>query len=137
MNRSEIIAFRNRAAGSNWDAAIGAALAPGRKVSTPAGGVDAAFALADPDLAVGILTAAGFTAVDVVDVREGVYYGPDADRARAAVLRLRMARNLLTGLGAASAERALDQLRATLDAHDTGDGVWFDSRAWLITARRY
>ncbi|MFF7640709.1 hypothetical protein [Streptomyces canus] len=23
-----------------------------------------------------------------------------------------------------------------LDAHDTGDGVWFDSRAWLVVARR-
>jgi len=26
--------------------------------------------------------------------------------------------------------------RLTVDAHDTGDGVWFDSRAWLVTAHR-
>jgi hypothetical protein len=24
----------------------------------------------------------------------------------------------------------------TLDAHDTDDGVWFDSRAWLVVAHR-
>ncbi|NGO48147.1 hypothetical protein [Streptomyces ureilyticus] len=26
--------------------------------------------------------------------------------------------------------------RLAADAHDTGDGVWFDSRAWLVTAHR-
>ena len=56
--------------------------------------------------------------------------------ARAAELQLRMAKELVTDLDAASAERALDRLCATLDAHDTGDGVWFDSRAWLVIARR-
>ncbi|MGW1990402.1 class I SAM-dependent methyltransferase [Embleya sp. NPDC001921] len=119
-----------------WATAIRAALAGGETVSTAAGEADAAFALADPDLAVGVLTAAGFTSVDVVDVREPVYYGPDVDHACAAVLGLLLARDPLADLDAASAERALDRLRATLAAHDTGDGVWFDSRAWLITARR-
>ncbi|MFI6582977.1 hypothetical protein [Embleya sp. NPDC050493] len=119
-----------------WDAAIRAALAPGRPVSTSAGGADAAFAPADPDLAVRVLTGAGFTAVDVVDVHEPVYYGPDADHAHASVLRLQMARELLADLDAASAARARDRLRATLDAHDTGDGVRFASRAWLIAACR-
>ncbi len=119
-----------------WDAAIRAALAGGHASSMPAGAADDPFALADPDVVAGVLSAAGFTAVDVVDVREPVYYGPDADRACAAVLQLRIATELVTDLDAASAQRALDRLRATLDAHDTGDGVWFDSRAWLVTARR-
>lgn len=119
-----------------WDAAIRAALSGGYGSSTSAGAADDPFTLADPDVVVGVLTAAGFTAVDVIDVREPVYYGPDADRARAAVLQLRMAKELVTDLDAASAERALDRLRATLDAHDTGDGVWFDSRAWLVIAHR-
>jgi hypothetical protein len=35
-----------------------------------------------------------------------------------------------------SAASALDRLRRTLAAHLTRDGVWFDSRAWIITARR-
>jgi SAM-dependent methyltransferase len=118
-----------------WDAAIRAALSGGYGSSTSAGAADDPFTLADPNVMVGVLTAAGFTAVDVVDVREPVYYGPDADRARAAVLQLRMVNELVTDLDAASAECALDRLCATLDAHDTGDGVWFDSRAWLVIAR--
>jgi ubiquinone/menaquinone biosynthesis C-methylase UbiE len=119
-----------------WDAAIRAALSRGQTSPAAAIAADAAFTLAEPDDVAGVLTAAGFTSVDVVDVSEPVYYGPDVDAARAAVLELRMAKELISELDSASAERALDRLRATLDAHDTGDGVWFDSRAWLVTARR-
>ncbi|MER5625241.1 hypothetical protein ABT061_29820 [Streptosporangium sp. NPDC002544] len=39
------------------------------------------------------------------------------------------------GLGVAGLERRT-RLRATLAAHDTGTGVYFDSRAWIITALR-
>ncbi|NGO12431.1 methyltransferase domain-containing protein [Streptomyces sp. HC44] len=117
-----------------WHAAIRAALAGGHASSTSAPAADA-FALADPHVVVDALTAAGFTAVDVEDVREPVYYGPDADSARDAVLQLGMAK-MVADLDASSAERALDRLRATLDAHDTGDGVWFDSRSWLVIAHR-
>ncbi|MDQ0585091.1 class I SAM-dependent methyltransferase [Streptomyces rishiriensis] len=119
-----------------WHTAIRAALSPGHASVASVPAADDPFALADPHALAGILTAAGFTAVDLVDVREPVCYGVDADHARAAVLQLRMARDRLTGLDTVSAERALDRLRATLDAHDTGDGVWFDSRAWLVVARR-
>ena len=38
--------------------------------------------------------------------------------------------------GSASTARALEQLLQTLAAHARGDGVWFDSRAWIVTARR-
>ncbi|MDG4864289.1 methyltransferase domain-containing protein [Streptomyces sp. T-3] len=119
-----------------WHTAIRAALSPGPAPSTPAEPAVNAFALADPDVVVGDLSAAGFTAVDVVDVREPVYYGPDAESARAAVLQLGMAKTGLAGQDAAATERALDRLGAMLDAHDTGDGVWFDSRAWLVIARK-
>ncbi|MEU1474442.1 methyltransferase domain-containing protein [Streptomyces sp. NPDC005760] len=118
-----------------WHTVIREALSGRQASPTPAGGGDP-FSLADPEVTAALLTAAGFTAVDVVDVREPVRYGPDAAGARAAVLQLRMAKEWLTDLDAASAERALDRLSVTLDAHDTGDGVWFDSRAWLVSARR-
>jgi ubiquinone/menaquinone biosynthesis C-methylase UbiE len=121
-----------------WDAAIRAALSPGHTSTTSASEeADAAFTLADPEVVVDVFTAAGFAEVDVVDVGEPVYYGPDAEHARAAVLELRLAKELIADLDAESAERALDRLCATLDAHDTGDGVRFDSRAWLVTARRH
>ncbi|WP_330323955.1 class I SAM-dependent methyltransferase [Streptomyces pseudovenezuelae] len=119
-----------------WHTAIRAALSGGPVSPAPAPAADDPFTLADPQVATGVLTAAGFTGVDLVDVREPVHYGPDAERALAAVLQLRMARDWLRSLDAASGERALDRLRGTLDAHDTGDGVWFDSRAWLVVARR-
>lgn len=120
-----------------WDAAIRAALSGGHASPTSAEAASDPFALANPDVLAGVLTAAGFTAADVADIGEPVYYGPDTDHAHAAVLQLRMAKELVTDLDAASAEHALDRLRATLDAHHTGDGVWFDSRAWLVTARRH
>lgn len=119
-----------------WHTAIRAALWPGHPPTTPAGAAVDPFALADPDVMAGVLTAAGFTAVDITDVREPVCYGPDAARARAAVLQLWMAKEAVTDPDPASAERALGRLDATLAAHDTGDGVWFDSRAWLVTAHR-
>jgi SAM-dependent methyltransferase len=118
-----------------WHTAIREALAGGHPPSA-SDSTAGAFALADPQGVAGMLAAAGFTAVDVVDVREPVCYGPDAARARDAVLQLRMAGDRVGDLDAVSAERALDRLSRTLEAHDTGAGVWFDSRAWLVSARR-
>ena len=45
-------------------------------------------------------------------------------------------KELLARLGSASAERALGRLQETLAAHASTDGVWFDSRAWIVKARR-
>jgi SAM-dependent methyltransferase len=115
-----------------WHRAIRAALGD-RHAAAVRAAVDP-FSLADPAVTAGVLTAAGFTSVDVTDVREPIYYGPDAAGASEAVLGLHMTRARLAGLDAAAAERALARLRATFEAHDTGDGVWFDSRAWLVTA---
>ena len=42
---------------------------------------------------------------------------------------------LLDRLDATAADSARQRLRATLDAHDGGSGVLFDSRGWIITAR--
>ena len=52
------------------------------------------------------------------------------------MLRLLKFQDLLADLDAAAAERARARLRATLDAHTTESGVQFDSRAWIVTARR-
>jgi ubiquinone/menaquinone biosynthesis C-methylase UbiE len=95
-----------------------------------------AFSLADPTATEGILTEAGFTDVGFSDVHEPVYYGPDGAIALDAMLRLLKYEDLLADLDATTAEQARTRLRATLDAHDTGVGVYFDSRAWIVTARR-
>lgn len=102
----------------------------------PASGPNA-FSLADPGSTEGILTSAGFTDVTFTDVHEPVYYGPDSATALDSVLRLLKFQDLLAGLDAATADRARARLRTTLAAHDTGGGVYFDSRAWIVTARRH
>ncbi|MEV0994312.1 methyltransferase domain-containing protein [Nonomuraea sp. NPDC050202] len=117
-----------------WFSTIRHALAGGRTV--PAGLDHGAFSLADRTAAAGMLTAAGFGAVEITEVRGPIHYGPDAAGARDALLDLRMVKDLVAGLDAAATARALDRLLAALDAHDTGEGAWFDSRAWLIIARR-
>jgi SAM-dependent methyltransferase len=117
-----------------WVGAVRQALAGGPIV--PAGLRANAFALADPTVTAGLLTAAGFTGIEITEVCEPVYYGPDAAGARDALFELGMVEDLVAGLDAAARARALDRLLAMLDAHDTGEGVWFDSGAWLVTARR-
>lgn len=117
-----------------WTTAMRRALGGGRPPPAPGG--DDPFSLADPATVNGILTRAGFTDVRLADMREPVYYGPDTAAACDAVLRLRAPTDLLASMDAARAGRALDRLRTIIAAHDSDDGVWFDARAWLITARR-
>lgn len=93
------------------------------------------FALADPATTTAVLTAAGFVDVDLADVREPLYYGPDADAALDFVTGMRHARELLDTAGPATAERTRERLRAVLAEHDTGTGVYVGSRAWIVTAR--
>ncbi len=117
-----------------WFVAIREALAGGR-LAAP-GPSHGAFSLADPGVVAGLLTTAGFTGVEIAEVREPVHYGPDAAGARDAIVELRMADAVVAGLDSTRAARAVDRLLAMLDARDTGEGVWFDSGAWLVTARR-
>ncbi|MGE5287377.1 MAG: class I SAM-dependent methyltransferase [Micromonosporaceae bacterium] len=102
---------------------------------TPAPTADP-FSLADPATAGAILTASGFTDAAVTGLHEPVYYGPDTATALDAVLTLQMTKDLLAPLDAARTQHALNQLRAALAAHQSRNGVLFDSHAWLITARR-
>jgi SAM-dependent methyltransferase len=93
------------------------------------------FSLADRAVARRILRSAGFAEIGFTAVEEPVYYGENCDAALDAVLRLRHTSDLLATPDAAVAERALDRLRASLTSHHTSDGVLFDSRAWIVTAR--
>ena len=119
-----------------WTTAVRGALTGTDVPVAPAGLTHAAFSLADPSVATGILTAAGFTEVEVTEAHEPIYYGPDAAGARDALSGLGMVDDLVNDMDDTEKARALDRLTAMLDAHDTAEGVWFDSRAWLVSALR-
>ncbi len=124
-------------ADNEWATAIQNALGAGRPqtASPPARSLDA-FSLSDPSAVETLLTTAGFADIAFEDVREPVYYGPDAAAALDLIRDMKPTRHLLANLDSASAQRAVARLRTMLAAHETGDGVFFDARAWIVTARR-
>jgi SAM-dependent methyltransferase len=121
---------------NEWDVAIQQSLgAAQRPVAVPPDGPDP-FSLADPPTVREILQAAGFASVAFVDVRESVYYGPDVAAAVDWVRGFTCTNQLLGRLDPAAAARAVERLRDALAAHMSDDGVWFNSRAWIVNARR-
>jgi SAM-dependent methyltransferase len=122
---------------NEWDVVIrqslGAAEGP---MALPSGGADP-FSLADPPAVTEILEAAGFGDVAFTDVREPVYYGPDVAAALDWVSGFTCTSEMLKRLDPDAAERAVGRLRDALAAHTSDDGVWFNSRAWIVTARRH
>jgi ubiquinone/menaquinone biosynthesis C-methylase UbiE len=128
---------------NEWDVAIRQSLAAGEEptagegsTALPPRGADP-FSLADPPTVTRILEAAGFADVAFTDVREPVYYGPDVAAALGWVRGFTCTSELLKRLDPADAARAVGRLRDTLAAHGSNDGFWFNSRAWIVTARRH
>jgi hypothetical protein len=64
-----------------------------------------------------------------------VYYGDSVEAAFEWVGRFQITREMLQSLDVVAAERAREKLRKTLANHYREQGVWFDSRAWIVTAR--
>ena len=95
-----------------------------------------AFSLADQGTVAAILGGAGFGEVAFSEVHQPVYYGPDVAAALGWVGGFSSTREVLRGLDAAAAARALEGLGEALGAHAGEAGVWFDSRAWMVEARR-
>jgi len=116
---------------NEWDVAIRRALEADADRTAPD-----PFSLADPATVTEVLGAAGFAHIALTDVAEPVFYGPDVDTALAWVGGFTATSRALGGLGPAAADAATERLRDALAAHLGADGVWFGSRAWLVTARR-
>lgn len=120
---------------NEWNVAIRQSLAgPGESAVLTRAQPDP-FSLADPPVVKGVLEAAGFADVSLTDVHEPVYYGPDLAAALAWVRGFACTSEVLNRLDPAAAARALGRLRDMLAAHMSSDGIWFDSRAWTVTAR--
>jgi ubiquinone/menaquinone biosynthesis C-methylase UbiE len=94
------------------------------------------FSLADPTAVTEILEAAGFADITFTDVCEPVCYGVDVAAALDWIRGFTCTSEAVQRLDPVAAERAVRRLRETLTAHTSDDGVWFNSRAWIITARR-
>ena len=109
----------------------------GRRGAATEAGRGPVLALGDAAATAGMLARAGFDDVRFEDVREPVLYGPDLDAALAIVRGFQDTRAALATLSDDEAARTVERLRETLATHHTDeDGVVFDSRSWLITARR-
>ncbi|MEU8843125.1 class I SAM-dependent methyltransferase [Streptomyces roseus] len=121
---------------NDWDVTIRRSLAVADGPAAGAPGGPDPFSLADPPAVREILRGAGFTDVSFTDVHEEVHYGPDVAAALDWVRGFTCTSEALNRLDPAAATRAVENLRAALAAHLGDDGVRFDSRAWLVTARR-
>ena len=121
---------------NEWAVSIGNALAADQ--APPPRPTDAmdAFSLGDPAAVTTILGAAGFIGFSFTDVHEPVYYGRDVATALEWVRGFATVTETLQLLDPASRKQALDRLIRLLEAHTRADGVWLDSRAWIVTARR-
>jgi ubiquinone/menaquinone biosynthesis C-methylase UbiE len=121
---------------NEWSVSIQRALAGAADAPTASLAEPDPFSLADPTTTAQILETAGFGETTFIAVHVPVYYGPDLAAALEWVCGFSCVHDLLQRLDPSSAERAREQLRQTVTGHVTGDGVWFDSRAWIITACR-
>jgi SAM-dependent methyltransferase len=121
---------------NEWSVEIEKSLAGAEGALPPAPEALDPFSLGDPDIVVRTLDAAGFADVTFTDVHEPIYYGPDVATALEWVRGFARTNEVLRSLDRASAEQTLERLRETLSAHADADGIWFDSRAWIVAARR-
>ena len=94
------------------------------------------FSLGDRDTTERVLDRAGFHETAFTDVHVPVYYGPDVGAALEWVSGFSSVSDVLQRLEPAARSSVRERLRQTLAAHAADDGVWFDSRAWIVTARR-
>ena len=133
--RIAFIVWQDMAANTQF-ATIAGSLAHGRVLPAPPPGAPSPFSLADPAVARAELGAAGFVDIDVAPVHGSFHAGADADDALAFIGRTTMAVNLLDGLDEPSRAEALATLHEAFRAHETPEGVRFDSATWLITAGR-
>jgi SAM-dependent methyltransferase len=129
--RLVMVAWQGLAA-NEWIREISGAMAAGRDRPAPPHDAPGPFALSDPDRVRGLLSSVGFTAIELTPLDAGMWFGTGVDDAHRFVVGL--VGWMLEGLDERGRQRALDDLRATLAAHATPDGVVLGSAAWIIRA---
>jgi SAM-dependent methyltransferase len=122
------------AAANEWLREIMGALSAGRKPSTLPPDAPGPFSLSEPSAVRSVLSSAGFTDIDLDALEAPMWFGDDADDAH--LFLTGMLGWMLEGLDETGRRRASDDLRTTLAAHASSDGVVFGSAAWVIRAAR-
>jgi len=119
---------------NEWVREFTGALSGRRDVPGPPPDAPSPFALSEPDRVRDVLTKAGFVDIELEGASEGMWFGTDSEDAAEFVLGL--LGWMLEGLDHDGRARAVDALRSTMAAHETRDGVMFDSAVWVIGATR-
>jgi SAM-dependent methyltransferase len=119
---------------NEWISAVRTALAAGRDMPMPPPGKPGPMALSEPDYVRALLTTAGFEHVRLDGLSEPMFYGHDVDDAFEFVTA--QYAQMTQGLDADTRARAFDELRSSLAAHQTDQGILYSSATWLIQAQR-
>jgi hypothetical protein len=107
---------------------------PGQGARPPPPNAPSPFAHADPSRTEQILTDTGFADIRIDPLELPMYFGATSDQGYEVLSQLLA---WMTGkLTPGERAKAHQRLRDTLVAHETPDGVAYESRAWLITAER-
>jgi SAM-dependent methyltransferase len=121
---------------NSWVLEFAEALTGDRKVPVPPPDAPGPFSLSEPPRVRSILTAASFSDITLEERREPIWFGRTVDDAYRFVRGLPPNRSLLQGLPERPRARALERLRAGIEAHWSDDGILYPSAMWIISARR-
>jgi SAM-dependent methyltransferase len=131
--RLAFVCWAERSRNENWTVAFDA-LAPHLgwppAVDRPSG----PFALADPEHVRMILGRAGWSDIEITELRTPLRVGDNADDAVAFETSDPETAKDLAAVGPAVAAAAVTDLRAAFAARERPDGVWLAAAAWLVTA---
>jgi SAM-dependent methyltransferase len=131
--RLVLLTWQPRAA-NEWIQELSTALAAGRDLPVPPSDAPGPFALADPEVIDGVLTAAGYHDITLDGTTAPMWFGHDTDDAHQLLSGLMGW--MLDGLDDTDRAGALGDLRTTIAAHETPDGVLYGAATWTIRAMR-
>jgi SAM-dependent methyltransferase len=119
---------------NEWIRELRGALSAGHMAPPPPPDGPGPFSLARPERIQTLLGGAGFTDVGVDGGHAPMWFGDTAAETHAFVIEFMGW--MMEDLDDDERGKAIDDLTATISKHDTGDGVYFDSATWVVTAKR-
>jgi SAM-dependent methyltransferase len=119
---------------NEWMSEIFDAFDPAQAVPRPGAGAPGPFGLADLDRTRRWLLRAGFRGIVMVRDEGPFHMGDDPRSAFDWITTIGLVRGLSHELTGTERSAAHDRLRASIAAHDTGDGVVFGSTALVVSA---